>query len=108
MNQTLNFFLCTTILTLSLGLTGCADDQEVAIEKCEDLVNNICELVVECGFDTLSSCKSTFKASGFDCERAVDVSSSYESCMEDIDAQTCSTFLNGDLPESCNGVILSN
>ncbi|HKP60369.1 MAG TPA: hypothetical protein VJV78_26770 [Polyangiales bacterium] len=99
---------------------GCSDSPE---EQCSDLLAAVCTRVTMCteeltdtmapeGFE--SECVKRVEQSTGVCENAVDVASSYDTCMDEIEGGSCDDLLtirpSDDkltviLPTSCKGVI---
>ena len=99
---------------------GCSDSPE---EQCKDLLGAVCTRVTRCteeltdtmapaGFE--SECVKRVEQSTGVCENAVDVASSYDTCMDEIEGASCDALLTirpSDnkltiiFPASCKGVI---
>jgi len=89
---------------LVLGM-GCADQK--APEKCQDLVDTLCDNTEEACVPAIDAeeCADVAKDAGMDCDNAADVSDSYDTCLAELaDSEGC-VVLEG-LPKSCEGVIL--
>lgn len=88
-----------------LGI-GCAPSPA---EQCDTFVATFCDKVVECVGGASSDCVAATNKI-ISCERAVDVSSSYGKCLDDIDRISCASFIqngNAVLPATCLGVVLT-
>jgi hypothetical protein len=100
------FFAACTSITMS----GCSDDDidELANDPpaaCEAVIDRICDWLAPCSSGvSYDECVVSSEA-GLPgrCSQAVAVSRTFEECMSDLDARTCS---NTTLPASCTGVIL--
>lgn len=99
---------------------GCSDSPE---ELCKDLLGAVCTRVTMCteeltatmapeGF--ASQCVKQVEQSTGVCEKAVDVASSYDTCIDELEGASCNALLTiraSDnkvttiLPASCKGVI---
>jgi hypothetical protein len=100
-------------ISFSLFLGACGGG-ESAVEKCDDLVDTLCEKGVECVGGSKAECVQA-AASQLACGRAVKVTASYDRCLDEIDEFSCSTLFPTDpetgqptlsLPADCMGVIL--
>ena len=106
-------------LVLAAFALACSPSAE---EQCTDLLETICERVTFCteeitdtdappGF--ASECVKQVEKSAGVCSKAVDVSSSYDECMDEIKDSKCENFLtigsdeSVDIafPAACKGVI---
>jgi hypothetical protein len=111
---------CAVVLLVALGL-GC-DSEEMcqvqsstgktydcdadAPEKCDGLLNGYCDRVSQCSwFLSQKSCMAAVELQ-IDCDAAVAVSGTYQSCLSAIDDSSCSELEDG-LPWSCEGAILT-
>ena len=99
---------------------GCNDSPE---EQCKALLGAICKRVTMCGEELSDStapegfeseCVKQAEQSTGVCENAVDVTSSYDTCMDEIEDASCDDFLtiraSDDkitivFPASCKGVV---
>src|SRR5262245_12607414 len=99
---------------------GCNDSPE---EQCRDLLGAICKRVTMCGEELRdsmapegfeSACVKQSEQSTGGCENAVEVSSSYDTCLDEIEDASCDDFLtirpSDDkitvvFPDSCKGVV---
>jgi hypothetical protein len=81
-----------------------------AVQKCEDLSQLKCERVVECGgMQSVPTCLADIQKSEY-CDHAVGVASSYDACVQDLRAISCTDLLASgawNLPLACMGVILA-
>jgi hypothetical protein len=108
-------------LSLVCAALACACESS-AEEQCTDLIEAVCQRVSTCteeitatklpaGFE--SDCLKQVEQSAGVCAKAVEVSSSYDDCIDDIEALSCDDFLSIDndnslsigLPATCKGVI---
>ncbi len=91
-------------------LVACGGGSASPAEKCDDLVDLVCDRALECvpGAGTHSACVAEVQ-SNLDCDRAQDVTASYRACMTQLRSTTCGSLFPNDmivLPADCNGVIL--
>jgi hypothetical protein len=81
-----------------------------AVQKCKDLSQLKCERVVECGgMPSVPTCLADIQKSEY-CDHAVGVTSSYNACVQDLRAISCTDLLASgawNLPLACMGVILA-
>jgi len=87
---------------------------ESAVEKCDDLVDDLCNRGVECLPDqgTHSECVQSAERS-LPCGKAQSVLGSYDRCIEEINTDSCSVLFPKDasgnpslaLPADCKAVI---
>jgi hypothetical protein len=112
-----------TILGFSLVLAAlacaCGGSAE---EQCHDLIESVCHRVNTCTEEISDTklptsfegeCEDAVEAAAGSCDKAVDVTSSYDKCMDDIKALPCEDFLMIDdpanpsvaIPSTCRGVI---
>jgi hypothetical protein len=105
-------------LVFAVLAVACGDSAE---EQCNDLISSICKRVLVCTEEITGSkspagsesqCVEEVQKSAGVCSRAVDVSSSYDKCIDEIDEIPCDNFLadedgtiNIGFPASCKGVI---
>lgn len=100
----------TFIVILALCFsTACGDDDDgpTPVEQCDAFIDTLCDKEVECGaYDTHADCVD-FQQSGFDCGDAVEIGNNYDSCLDDIEEQTCAQWTSTpDLPASCTDIII--
>lgn len=95
-----------TCVTLALlGLVACSE--ETAEDKCNEFVETISDRAATCGGN-----RQEFEdgvRGALECSRAVDVASSFDSCMEQIRTLPCGTLFPAEgpsLPTACESVIL--
>lgn len=92
---------------------GCGgSDNDSPTAKCNSLLSLTCQRAVACANDgtTQSECV-TAAMTGLNCADAVGVSASYNMCISDLRAVSCTDLLANDtinLPATCMGVILIN
>ncbi|HKU42175.1 MAG TPA: hypothetical protein VJR89_28650 [Polyangiales bacterium] len=112
----LSFALLLAVLSLACG----GPDPE---QQCEDLLKTICKRARVCGEEVLgekapanfeSDCVENVQDTALDkdCSHAVDVTSSYDTCIDEIESSSCDDFLDVsgsgvkiDPPASCSKVI---
>lgn len=98
-----------SVALVAFLVIGCGSDggADAARAKCETLKVTDCARIIECGVQiTQKECTDAFAAS-LDCGRAVSVSASYSTCIQELRTFSC-VVLNGgrQLPASCTGAIL--
>lgn len=105
---TLAYYAVLYAITLICSIAcGGNVSQEEAVEMCEDFLDTYCIKKDDCSFFTdREECISSLKTE-IDCGAAVDVSDSYDRCIEDLESSTCNTFTFDELPASCKEVILT-
>ncbi len=96
-----------------VGLVGCGSEKS-PVEKCDDLVEVVCDRGVECApeLGTKSSCVQAIKQA-LPCGMAERVSNSYDRCMDQLEDNSCSALYPRDsegdislnLPADCFAVI---
>jgi hypothetical protein len=116
--------LMGVILVGLCTVTACGDDGSEkgdAQVKCESFVQKICTVAADCAVEggliqssarteQFDECKSSFAAE-LDCSKAVKVSATYGTCMEEISNPPCDEVArqlasgNIELPESCHDLI---
>lgn len=112
-----------SLLTVVPLVSGCGDDgPDPAVSDCEHFADIWCEKASSCFVSTGRLPQSDYQANRdvcirvaiatVPCEDAVAVSPSYDRCLDDIEAMSCSTFdvpleelYNVEPPSSCHGVI---
>lgn len=81
--------------------------------KCEAFVGAMCGRLADCAYaadpsfarsDYYTECQSAARTA-VDCGAAIGVSSSYDRCIRDLSAATC-TSLDADIPAACQGCII--
>jgi hypothetical protein len=98
-------------LALIQVLVSCGgEDDPSPPEKCDALVELLCERVRECADDgtTQDECVASVKT-GLPCAQADAVSDGYDSCLNEIEASPCSVIWSDGalhLPATCNQTIL--
>lgn len=97
------------ILVLVVSACGSDDDSESPTEKCDRLVQVTCDKYVQCGVDTRQNCLDGIKTF-LACGKAVDVAASFDDCIPDLQAVSCSILFPGGSqyqpPANCIDVIL--
>lgn len=100
-----------------LGGFGCGGEEEkTPRQKCEDLVSQICDRIVECvpGAEGMqAACVQEFQ-SRQSCQSIKSVSASFDDCMDKLDSLGCAALFSTTsgmtsvtLPLACNGVLMS-
>jgi hypothetical protein len=90
---------------------GCSTDAPGPRERCDDLVDLLCERVSGCpnGGTTQQECL-TLPAADLSCPEATGVSGAYDQCIDDLTVSPCSVLVRADgtveMPESCDAAIL--
>jgi hypothetical protein len=96
-------------MIVSASACGGGSSGSDAVQKCKDLSQLKCERVVECGgMPSVPTCLADIQKSEY-CDHAVAVTSSYDACLQDLRAISCTELLASgawNLPLSCMGVIL--
>ena len=99
-----------------LGCIGCGGGEETPAQKCEVLVNDVCDRGVECipQAGTHAACVQALDQV-LTCGTAKQVSMTYDRCIQQLKADSCQTLFPTDpqtgqvtlvLPTDCMGVIL--
>jgi hypothetical protein len=97
-----------------LGLLLAACGGNSAVDKCDDLVDVVCERTVECVSGiTQADCVAAVRQQ-LPCGSAKKVSATYDRCIQELNDASCQVLFppdqNGDpslaLPADCNAVIL--
>jgi hypothetical protein len=99
-------------LVLSGFLIACGGGGDSPEDKCEALLDNICDRVVDCELaDSHDECIDALADSN-DCSEAEEVGDSYGECRKDIDDASCAELFPSSggqvrltLPSSCSGAI---
>ena len=95
------------LLSALSALPSCGKSPE---EQCTDLIADVCARVPDCAASsglTEAICKQQVAAL-IPCGRAVDVTSSYDECITEINTFSCTTLFPNNtlvLPANCMGVI---
>lgn len=102
-------FIASGVVVLLIGCGGGGGSSPE--EKCDDLIDLVCDRVVECVPDevTRSQCISELR-SALPCGMADRVSSTYDRCMDLLEDLTCSALFPNDelvVPADCENVILA-
>jgi hypothetical protein len=77
-------------------------DPAPAVTACNEFISALCKRELECSGTTLLECQASL-SSQLDCSLAIAYSLSYEACLSDVAAASCST---SSLPISCQDTIL--
>ena len=97
-----------------LAFVGCATE-ESAVDKCDDLVDVICDRGVQCLGGSHSECVQAVQRE-LPCGSAKKVSASYDRCMSQLQTNSCSVLFPTNpqtgqpeirLPADCQSVILA-
>lgn len=105
----------TTLGCLVIVLMCGCGAEESAVEKCDDLVDVLCDRGIQCLGGTHSECVQAVQ-SQLPCGSAKAVSSSYDRCIDQLQAGSCSSLFpvnpqSGQpeirLPADCMSVVLS-
>lgn len=97
---------------VGLLLVGCGGSS--AVDKCDDLVNVVCDRTVECVSGiTHADCVAAVQQQ-LPCGSAKKVSASYDRCIDQLNNDSCQVLFPPDqngqpslaLPADCNAVIL--
>ncbi len=99
-----------------IALLGCGGGGSSAVDKCDDLVDVLCDRAVECvGGGTHATCVQELQQV-LPCGSAKQVSASYDRCMTQLDTTSCGVLFpvnpqSGQrelvLPADCMSVILT-
>jgi hypothetical protein len=107
------------VVVVAVGFLGCASDAVKSPgEKCDDLVSSICDRIVECipGASGMHADCVQVAQQDMTCTNTRSVGPTYDRCMDELDAVSCSALFPTDpatgeqtasLPPDCNGVISS-
>lgn len=99
-----------------LGCLGCGGGSETPVQKCDDLLSDLCDRGVQCvpqETGTHDSCVQQLQQQ-LSCGSAKKVSSTYDRCIQQIKQNSCQILFPTDpqtgqhtlsLPADCNGVI---
>ena len=94
-----------------LFLVGCGGGgSDSAVDKCDDLVDEVCDRAVECvpSSGTHAECVAEAQTA-LSCEDAQSVTAKYSTCLSQVRTNSCDALFPNDqlvLPADCNGVIL--
>jgi hypothetical protein len=100
-------------LIAALALAACGTDKTPA-EKCDDLVDTLCDRGVQCLGGSTSACVQSVQAQ-LPCGKATSVGPSYDRCVDELQSDSCGVLFPTDpstgqptirLPADCMGVIL--
>jgi len=106
--------LVMALVLVGFGGVGCGDKSPP--EKCEDLVNSVCDRAVECIAGAAGMHDDCVRAIEGDlsCSATKSVGASYDECMDLLNQQSCHTLFSTDarsgeitieLPSACFGVL---
>ncbi len=93
-----------------LFLVACGGGSDTPAEKCDELVDLVCDRAVECvpSAGTHSACVTEVQGS-LNCDAAQGVSAGYTPCIMQLRSMSCGSLFPNDmlaLPADCSGVIL--
>jgi hypothetical protein len=78
-------------------------DRDVAKAGCNDFVDALCAYGQRCGSGlTTDQCRADLLASGVDCEAAVGVAPSLQTCLDALQSISC----DANTPASCENAVL--
>lgn len=107
------FMLCGVVA--ALVASGCGGGSSSPEDKCNDLVDTVCDRLVAC-LNVPSQKADCVSGAGqsLNCRAAKSVTSGYDTCMDALDDASCDALLDADpdgdpvvtLPSSCRAVIL--
>lgn len=91
-------------------VVACGGGSDSPSEKCDDLVDLVCDRLVECipGAGTHGACVAEVQSS-LNCDAAASVTENYTPCLMQLRSMSCGSLFPNDmlaLPADCNGVIL--
>lgn len=100
-----------------LGWIGCGGGAATPVQRCDDLVNDICDRAVQCAPQqgTHADCVQAVQQI-VACGMAKKIGTSYDRCVQQIKADSCQILFPTNpntgqmalsLPADCNGVIQS-
>jgi hypothetical protein len=103
-------------ILVALVLVGCGS--ESAVDKCDDLVDTVCDRAVSCqpAMGTHAMCVAQIQTV-LPCGQAKKVSATYDRCIDQLESSSCSVLFPTDpqtgeaelaLPADCNSVILTS
>jgi hypothetical protein len=104
------------VMLCLLGCIGCGDDDGMAVQKCDDLFDDVCDRGVECvpqQTGTHASCVQQLQQI-LACESARTVSMTYDRCIQQVKGAGCQDLFPTapqtgraalSLPADCTGVI---
>lgn len=113
-----NYMVVKVVVLAVLGGVSCGGEKSPA-EKCEDLVDLVCDRAVECiaGASGMHrECVEGVEQSGLQCSTTKSVKPSYDRCVDLLNDQSCQTLFPADpdtgdqtiaLPTECNGVVVT-
>ncbi|MGN6103545.1 MAG: hypothetical protein ACTHU0_00330 [Kofleriaceae bacterium] len=96
----------------ALALAAGCGGSDSPVDKCDDLVDQICDRAVDCVGLAHGTCVADIQ-SVLPCGRAVSVKASYDRCMDQLSSNSCAALFppdqNGNpdlsLPADCQAVI---
>jgi hypothetical protein len=100
-----------------LGWIGCGGGSETPVDKCNDLINDLCDRGVQCAPQETGTHVNCIQQllQQLPCGSTKQVSATYDSCVQQIKGDACQVLFPADpqtgehsvsLPTDCNGVIL--
>lgn len=99
-----------TLAVVSWVLMACGDSEPTPVEKCDELVDLVCDRFEECvsAAGTHADCVQLVQQQ-VPCGTAKAVSASYDRCMAQLASFSCANLFPAGslrLPADCNGVVL--
>lgn len=108
------------LLAMMMFLVGCGSNarEKSPVEKCDDLVDSVCDRLFACiaGVSgTHSDCVAAIASVGLSCAVVKSVGTGYDRCMDKLDSGSCTTLfpVNPDtgrqslvLPQDCSMVLI--
>ena len=103
--------MCRVIGLVLVGMVlSCGGESNDAPEKCDALVDRLCERALVCANDgtTQAECVASAKT-GLPCAQADAVSDGYDACLSELQSSPCTVLLANNklnLPATCRASIL--
>jgi hypothetical protein len=104
-----------TARAMTLIVAAACGTEPSPVEKCDDLVDILCDRGVQCEGGSHAECVQAVKTQ-LPCGSAKSVSSSYDRCIDQLQTSSCNVLFGTNsttgelelhLPADCNSVILS-
>ena len=100
-------------IVVAVLVSGCGTERS-PVEKCDDLLDTLCDRGVQCLGGAHADCVQAFRTE-LACGSVKAVSASYDRCIDQLQAGSCSFLFPLDpqgqpslqLPADCKGVVLS-
>jgi len=103
------------IAGFALLLGACGGEAKTPVQKCDDLVNDVCVRGETCLGQSRTTCVQTVQQS-LSCGSVKSVKSTYDRCIDQINMDTCAVLFPPDpnnnnqptltLPADCQGVLV--